>query len=406
MPDIMNPASRYRQAAIVYGAAFLQGLTLVSFPASGVVFKEMLGFTDAQYGAIFLPQVALAIAGSVLGALFARRTGLRNLLVLGLAANALSQLVLSATPAMAVQSRFPGVLAGTGLMGFGFGLAGAPLNSLPALFFPGRAASALVALHTLLGFGLALGPVVIGHFIMHEFWSVFPLLLFMMCTALAVAAFFSRLPHTDGAVGETETAVHDNPFAHPLFWAFVAAAVIYAFAEGTFSNWIVIYLREAKHLPVETGALALSVFWGALVAGRLLVSALVLRMGARSIWLALPVLMFIAFLSLPHATTSALGVGLFALAGLACSAFFPLTVTLAAQAFPKHSAWVSSLMIAALMAGVGLGSFAIGALRKLVSFELLYQLSAAYPLLILAIAYAMRPRTVTGGEATPAARPG
>ncbi|WP_034431885.1 hypothetical protein, partial [Candidatus Contendibacter odensensis] len=49
----------------VYLIAFLQGLTLVSFPASSAVLKQMHGFTDAQYGAIFLPQVALAVLGAV-----------------------------------------------------------------------------------------------------------------------------------------------------------------------------------------------------------------------------------------------------------------------------------------------------------------------------------------------------
>jgi predicted MFS family arabinose efflux permease len=36
-------------------------------------------------------------------------------------------------------------------------------------------------------------------------------------------------------------------------------------------------------------------------------------------------------------------------------------------------------MIAALMVGVGLGSFAIGTLRQALTFEDLYRLSAIYP---------------------------
>jgi hypothetical protein len=59
----------------VYLIAFLQGLTLVSFPASSAVLRQMHGFTDAQYGAIFLPQVALAVLGAVAGGTLARRSG-------------------------------------------------------------------------------------------------------------------------------------------------------------------------------------------------------------------------------------------------------------------------------------------------------------------------------------------
>jgi predicted MFS family arabinose efflux permease len=98
-----------------------------------------------------------------------------------------------------------------------------------------------------------------------------------------------------------------------------------------------------------------------------------------TIWLALPVLMIAAFWFLPGASTPVLGLGLFALAGLACSAFFPLTITLASERFPNEVAWVSSMLIAALMVGVGLGSFVIGPLREWLSLEQLYRLSAVYP---------------------------
>lgn len=79
------------------------------------------------------------------------------------------------------------------------------------------------------------------------------------------------------------------------------------------------------------------------------------------------------------------GLALFALAGLACSAFFPLTIALASRRFEPNTAWVSSMLTAALMLGVGLGPFAVGALREAVSLENLYQLSALYPLLALAL---------------------
>jgi hypothetical protein len=44
------------------------------------------------------------------------------------------------------------------------------------------------------------------------------------------------------------------------------------------------------------------------------------------------------------------------------------------------------MMIAALMVGVGVGSFAIGALRELLSLEDLYRLSAVYPAAVFVLA--------------------
>ena len=103
-------------------------------------------------------------------------------------------------------------------------------------------------------------------------------------------------------------------------------------------------------------------------------------------WVLLPLLMIAAFLLLPYATTPALGIGLFALSGIACSAFFPLSIGIASQRFKAHVPWVSSMLIAALMVGVGLGSWVVGLLRDALPMEQLYRLSVFYPLLVPALA--------------------
>jgi predicted MFS family arabinose efflux permease len=381
-----GPASlSWPAVAAVYLTAFLQGLTLVSFPASSAVLKQMHGFTDAQYGAIFLPQVAMAVLGAVAGGTLARRLGLQPLLWLSAGGNGLSQLALAASLWVMPALAFPVILAGTALMGLSFGLGGAPLNGYPPRFFPQRAPTAVVALHTLMGLGLMVGPLLASGFVLAGWWVGFPLSLLVLSLVLALTAATVRLPADSGK----ETAHRDDaspPLRAGAFWTFAAIAVLYAFAEGTFSNWAAIYLRDAKGMSEIVAGLALSVFWGAMVAGRLLVSVLVAWIAPLTIWLALPALMVVAFLLLPSADTPRLGLGLFALAGLACSAFFPLTITLASERFPRHVAWVSSMLIAALMLGVGMGSFVIGPLREWLSFEQLYRLSAIYPATAIALA--------------------
>ncbi len=373
---------------LVYLSGMLQGLTLVSFPASGTVLKSALGFTDAQYGAIFLPQVAFAVLGSIGGGTLARRMGLRSILVVAMLANALSQLFLAASTWAGDGGAFVTVMLGTASLGLGFGLSGAPLNSYPPRFFPAQRDSAVVALHSLLGLGLTLGPIAVAALVAANQWVGFPLALMGLSLAAALGASLVELPESGEAPEELGAAMATEapPTGSRLFWLYVGIAVLYAFAEGTFSNWAVLYLHEARGVAESTAGLALSVFWGALVAGRLLTSALVLRIPPRTIWLVLPALMIAAFLVLPFAQGAAAGIALFALAGLGCSSFFPLTITLVSGAFPRHVAWVSSMMIAALMAGVGLGSFVFGPLRELLSFEQLYRLSAFYPALALGLA--------------------
>ncbi len=381
--------------ATVYLSGFLQGLTLVSFPASSTVLIQMHGFTAAQYGAIFLPQVAMAIVGAVGGGSLARRIGLKHLLWIALLVNALSQLALAGSVVMDSTVAFIAILLGTGCLGLGFGLSGAPLNGYPGSFFPQRRDTALVALHTALGIGLASGPLLVGWFVMRGLWIGFPLFLLVISLLLLLATLTVHLPHNEpGEDGQNMPATEVHPIRLLGFWTFAAIAVLYAFAEGTFSNWSVIYLREVKHLPEMTAALALSLFWAAMAGGRLLVSALVARIPAQRVWLSLPLLMISAFLALPYANTPVVGVGLFALAGLACSGFFPLTIGLSSTRYPHHAAWVSSMMVAALMVGVGLGSFIVGPLRDWLPLEQLYQVSAAYPLTALVLAVLiMQPRT-------------
>jgi fucose permease len=309
-----------------------------------------------------------------------------------------------ATPTVA----FALVLAGTASLGLGFGLSGAPLNGLPPLFFPHRRDTAIVALHTFLGLGLAVGPVMANSFIMTGHWVGFPLTLAGF--ALVLAALSLGLAFPGAAVAEpapvwqcadampARLAMHDrgngHPARSPAFWLFAAIAVLYAFAEGTFGNWAILYLQDVKRLPETVAAGALSVFWMAMVAGRLLTSVLVLRVRPSRIWVTLPVLMIAAFLLLPYADTPVLGIGLFALSGLACSAFFPLSIGIATQRFEGHVAWVSSILIAALMVGVGLGSWLVGLLRDAWPMEQLYRLSVFYPVAALVLAGIVLRRSV------------
>ena len=101
-------------------------------------------------------------------------------------------------------------------------------------------------------------------------------------------------------------------------------------------------------------------------------------------------LMIAALLALPYASGAASGLSLFALAGLGCSAFFPLTIALSSKRFPNDVAWVSSMLTAALMAGVGMGSFAVGALREVLALENLYRISVVYPLLVLLLIFILK----------------
>ncbi len=376
---------RLAATAVVYIACLLQGLTLVSFPAVSGVLKQGFAFSDAQYGTIFLPQLTFAVIGALAGGSLARRLGLKTILLLSLLINGLSQGLLASLAWFPVDAAYPLVLAGMAALGLGFGLSGAPINSYPPILFPRHASASVVAAHTLIGVGLAMGPILAGQAIAAGSWSAFPVGLAAFCAILMAATLMTTLPR-DASPPSADAAMADRPVGTGVFWVFVAIAVLYAFAEGTFANWAVIYLNEGRGIAEATANQALSLFWAALVAGRLVISALLTRVAPTTFWLVLPGFMIVAFLAMPLVDSAWSSIALFAFAGLACSAFFPLTIAIAALRFPHHVAWVSSMMIASLMVGVGVGTFAIGTLREILSFDALYRLSALYPALVFLLA--------------------
>lgn len=366
---------------LIYGAGLLQGLMLVSVPALSAALKHSLALTDGRYGSLFLPQVLCTTLAALAGGELAKRIPLKRLLVAALIANAAAQLALAASAAVPAQWAYAVLLTATSLLGLGFGLSSAPLNTYPVLLYPRRRDAAVVALHTALGIGLAIGPLIAAPFLMRAAWWQFPLLLSAATAALTAVVALARLeeprPHASSPAAASSPVRARYRIAAP----FVLIAVLYAFAEGTFSNWAVIYLQEDRALPAPVATAALSVFWAALAAGRLLIAAVVLHLPPHRVWLALPLMMMGVLLALPQVRGSAGALAAYAMAGLACSAFFPLTISHAVQRLPSDTAWVSSVLVAALMTGVGLGTYLIAPLREMLGLAVLFRYSAVYPLL-------------------------
>lgn len=80
------------EVATVYAAGLFQGLALVAFPAASSVLQGASDYdlSNSQYGLIFVPQVILAITGSLLLPALSRRFGLKRLFLAGIAADVAS----------------------------------------------------------------------------------------------------------------------------------------------------------------------------------------------------------------------------------------------------------------------------------------------------------------------------
>src|SRR4051794_19735589 len=80
------------ESNVVYAAGLVQGIVLVTFPAASTVFTDPgeYDLSSSQYGAMFLPQVILAIACALAGARLAARFGAKQVYLVGLAASLVS----------------------------------------------------------------------------------------------------------------------------------------------------------------------------------------------------------------------------------------------------------------------------------------------------------------------------
>ena len=101
---------------LVYAAGLVQGIVLVTFPAASTIFTDPdeYGLSSSQYGAMFLPQVVTAIAGSLLGSRLARRHGSKRVYLAGLMASLVSMGLLVASAPFATTRAWRYALAAAG----------------------------------------------------------------------------------------------------------------------------------------------------------------------------------------------------------------------------------------------------------------------------------------------------
>lgn len=373
---------RLKAILSIYAGGALIGLTLVSFPSSSVYFRDTLGLTDTQYGAIYLPQLVLAVIGALGGGWALRFMSLKAMLVTAFVSFFCSQAALAVSGFVEPSFALVLIMFATASFGFGFGFGGGPMNGIASVLFPEKANSGVTLLHMMAGCGLAAGPLIFGNAIENGLWSVIPLSLAAAAAILAVIAVTTPFPEPQQGPQDTDAV---SPSKSVYFWIMMGVAILYSLAEGIFTNWAVIFAQEVKGLDIGAAGWTLSAFFIALTMGRLLATLLLIRIRPIALCLCLPPLMALALYLLPAANGEVQVIAGFAFAGFACSAFFPLLVAVTSEPYPQAISFIASMLTAALMVGVGLGSFLIGSIRSSISLEALYAYSTAYPLAALAL---------------------
>jgi MFS transporter, FHS family, glucose/mannose:H+ symporter len=357
---------RRTEVLLIYVTGLIQGLALVTFPAASSIFTSShgFGFTNSRYGMMFIPQVILAILASSLGPRLARRWTLKNVLLSGLAADLLAMILLACSHWLqdSPGAAYAILLLATGSLGFGFGTVVMATSTYVQEFSPGRENRAVLILNALLGAGTALAPLLVAIFLGLGAWWLLPTII---AVALIGPLLVSANEPLEAGAGEATASGGSLPSG---FWLFAAAVLFYGIAETLNGNWSGAYLTDDRGVSAKGASFALTAFWGMVTIGRIVFAALSSRKTVPWIYVGLPAVLILAFQAIAHAGDEASGVFVFALAGLACSAFFPLCISLSGQAFPQFAEATSGALIAFYQSGYGISAFGVGPLRDLGGF--------------------------------------
>src|SRR5215475_10442278 len=221
------------EIGVVFGAAVVQGLALVTFPAASSVFTspDGFGFDSTRYGAMFVPQVALAICAAALAPRLARRWSLRGVLLAGLIGDILSMSLLALSRPLigATDAAFGLLLVATAALGFGFGATVMALNTYAEAFFPERTDGAVLALNALLGLGTALAPVFVAMVVALGAWWLLPGVVACVMALLFAIALTQPL-HVSEDTDDGSTPIGWSALPR-RFWLYAAAVFLYGMLE-------------------------------------------------------------------------------------------------------------------------------------------------------------------------------
>jgi MFS family permease len=384
------PRAARAEVLTVYVVGLFQGLALVAFPAASSVLTGSSDYdlSNSQYGLLFVPQVIMAITGSLLLPELARRFGLKRLFIVGIAADVVSMTLLVASVAVEGEAvAFPMLLVATAFLGLGFGVTLSCLSTFAGGFMPDRREVALTTLNVLLGLGTALSPLLVALFIDFAEWWYLPLI---TGAGLGVLLLVSA---SEPLVAEASSAppggrVH----IPPVFWLFAAAMVAYGLCETMFGNWGTTLVREGG-TPATTANYALAAFWAAVTIGRLGIAIMPKRIPSAAIYLALPWGIAGTLLLAAALADQTNGIVIFALAGLACSGFFPMTVGYGETAFPELVTIAAGWLIAAYQLGYGIAAFGAGAVERWISLSAIFAVVA-----VVAVAMALMATRIVSAE--------
>jgi fucose permease len=320
--------------------------------------------------------------------------GKRRIVTLSVFVFAVSSALFAALPSYGPSPVFLLALVTSAFIGAGAAGMESVGNALIADDNPRNLAFAMNFIHAFFAIGAVAGPVAAGQLLnTGKSWQ----LVFYggaALTMLVTLGLATQIKPRNPA--QPPQAVSFGFLRSPLLWLLVGVLACYVGAEVGYSAWISPLMEKVLKTDRGTAALPVSVLWGAVLVGRLLVSGLVARIALAPLLVISGLGSAGSIIGAACASSPALCLFWSALNGLFMSGIFALIATDASQSFPGQRAPVFGV----ITAGVGLGALIVpagmGSLATATSLRIALLLPAALMLVVAGVYLFRRPEPPMG----------
>jgi fucose permease len=237
------------------------------------------------------------------------------------------------------------------LLGVASGVLETGLNILPAQV--GGGTGLMNVIHMGFGVGALCAPLIAGYVLAAggswrlPYWliAVVPAVLLIRALPIKMPA----APRYAGAHEERQPIL--RLLRHPLVLLSAAGLLFYVAAELSISNWIVLYMGQRFVLPPMQASLALSVYWGFILVGRLLQGPLNRLVSLPALIISGALTFGLGILGVAQAPSSEIAFAALVLTGLGASGLYPNIMIYANRRYQRQIGAVTGVLSMTAAAG-------------------------------------------------------
>lgn len=352
---VADAAAPHGLIALLCTAFVAVGLSIASLGPALPEFARVAGIDVSSVGMLYSALFAGFLASQVTATVLLERTGTRVAILAALGVFA------SGTAGLALATSLATLLTASAVVGMGYGCGTIGINLVASRLLARRPAFVVNLINVLYGVGTVVGPLLTSAVLRSGGQA-------RWVPAIGGLAAFALLPwawrvlprDAKGRLREATPAREAR--ALPVALVLIGVLVfLYGGVESGFSGWAPTYLEYTLGVTPASAALSVSVYWLSYLAGRILSTALALRIGPGVVLEgALAVLVVggvVLALSVGHALGTTIGM---ILLGGATGPIYPSMFGIVTQRFADRAAFAVSAVSAIGCGGAMLLPWAMG----------------------------------------------